>query len=251
AIAGGFDVNGNAVPGGTYSKVLGGYSLTGPLILQAALDPFARAGAVNPAALTNVYGTEFINARSALVSVDLQVVGSLFELPAGKVALALGGSFRRESLSGRADPNGRVTDPSTGAVNGNDQQWLGGTYADPFDRHRDIDALFAETRIPITGGEWSVPGAHEFELTAAVRGEKYSDAGRSTVPKMGFRWEPFDRQFVLRGNYSKSFSAPSLYAEYGPTDTRQVGAAVIQGVFGANYAGMPFNGEDGNNPNLR
>jgi iron complex outermembrane recepter protein len=26
---------------------------------------------------------------------------------------------------------------------------------------------------------------------------------------------------------------------------------VIQGVFGANYAGLPFNGEDGNNPNLK
>jgi iron complex outermembrane receptor protein len=250
AIAGGYDANGNAVAGGGYSKVLGGYSLTGPLILQPALDPFARGSAVNPAALANVYGTEFINARSALISVDLQVVGTLFELPAGKVSLAVGGSVRRESLSGRADPNGRVTDPVTGSVTGNAQQWLNGTYADPFDRHRDIDALFAETRIPITGENWALPGAHEFDITAAVRGEKYSDAGRSTVPKVGFRWQPFDRQFTLRGNYSKSFSAPSLYAEYGPTDTRQVGPGVLQGVFGANYSGLPFNGEDGNNPFL-
>jgi outer membrane receptor for ferrienterochelin and colicin len=250
AIAGGFDANGNPVPGGAYSQLLGGYSLTGPLVLQPALDPFARGSAVSPAALANLYGTEFINARSALASVDLQVVGSLFELPAGKVSLALGGSFRRESLSGRADPNGRVTDPTTGLVSGNDQQWLGGTYADPFDRHRDIDALFAETRIPVTGDAWDFPGAHQFDLTMAVRGEKYSDAGRSTVPKFGFRWQPLDRQLTVRGNYSKSFSAPSLYAEYGPTDTRQVGAAVIQGVFGGNYTGMPFNGEDGNNPHL-
>jgi iron complex outermembrane recepter protein len=250
AIAGGYDANGNAVAGGKYSKVLGGYLLNGPLVLQPALDPFARGGAVNPAALSNIYGTEFINARSALASVDVQVVGSLFELPAGKVSLALGGSFRRESLSGRADPNGRVTDPTTGLVTGNDQQWLGGTYADPFDRHRDIDALFAETRIPVTGESFSFPGAHAFDVTMAVRGEKYSDAGRSTVPKFGFRWQPFDPQLTVRGNYSKSFSAPSLYAEYGPTDTRQVGAGVLQGVFGANYTGMPFNGEDGNNPNL-
>jgi outer membrane receptor protein involved in Fe transport len=251
AIAGGFDASGNAVVGGGYAKVLGGFSLTGPLVLQPALDPFARGAAVNPAALANVYGTEFINARSALTSFDVQVVGTLFDLPAGKVGLAVGGSVRRESLSGRADDNGRVTDPATGLVTGNAQQWLGGTYADPFDRHRDIDALFAETRLPITSDAWHVPGAEEFDLTAAVRAEKYSDAGRSTVPKIGFRWQPFDHQFTVRGNYSKSFSAPSLYAEYGPTDTRQVGAGVIQGVFGANYTGMPFNGEDGNNPNLQ
>jgi outer membrane receptor for ferrienterochelin and colicin len=251
AIAGGYDASGNPVAGGSYSKVHSGYSLTGALVLQPALDPFARGSAVNPAALANVYGTEFINARSALTSFDLQVVGTLFEIPAGKVALAVGGSVRREALSGSADPNGRVTDPTTGLVSGNDQQWLGGTFADPFNRHRDIDALFAETRIPVTGQDWAAPGVHELELTAAVRGEKYSDAGRSTVPKVGFRWAPFDRQFTVRGNYSKSFSAPSLYAEYGPTDTRQVGAGVIQGVFGANYTGMPFNGEDGNNPTLK
>ena len=251
AIAGGFDASGNPVAGGAYSQVLGGYSLNGPFIVQPALNPFARGSAVNPASLANVYGTEFINARSALTSVDLQIVGTVFDLPAGKVGLAVGGSVRRETLSGRADNNGRVTDPVTGAVTGNDQQWLGGTYADPFDRHRDIDALFAETRIPVTSPSWGVPGVRALDVTAAVRGEKYSDAGSSTVPKIGFRWQPFDRQFTIRGNYSKSFSAPSLYAEYGPTDTRQVGAGVIQGVFGANYAGLPFNGEDGNNPKLQ
>ena len=251
AIAGGFDAGGNPVAGGAYSEVLGGYSLGGPLVLQPALDPFARGSALNPASVANVYGTEFINARSALTSFDLQVVGTLFELPAGKVGIAVGGSVRRETLSGRADNNGRVTDPVTGLVSGNDQQWLGGTFADPFNRHRDIDALFAETRLPVTSPSWGLPGIRAFDLTAAVRAEKYSDAGRSTVPKIGFRWQPFDRQLTLRGNYSKSFSAPSLYAEYGPTDTRQVGAGVIQGVFGANYTGLPFNGEDGNNPNLR
>jgi iron complex outermembrane receptor protein len=251
AIAGGFDANGNPVAGGAYSKVLGGYSLTGPSVLQPALDPFARGSALNPASIANLYGTEFINARSALTSWDVQFVGSVFELPAGKVGVAVGGSFRREALSGRADNNGRVTDPVTGVVTGNDQQWLGGTFADPFDRHRDIGALFAETRLPVASPSWGLPGIRAFDLTAAVRAEKYSDAGRSTVPKIGFRWQPFDRQFTLRGNYSKSFSAPSLYAEYGPTDTRQVGAGVIQGVFGNSYSGMPFNGEDGNNPNLR
>jgi len=251
AIAGGYDASGNPVVGGAYSKVYGGYSLAGPLVLQPALDPFARGSAVSSASLANLYGTELINARSQLASFDAKVVGRLFDMPAGEVALAVGGSGRRETLSGHADANGRVTDPATGLVTGNDQQWLGGTYADPFKRHRDIGALFAETRIPLTGPSWHVTGLNAFDITAAVRAEHYSDAGRSTVPKIGFRWQPVDRQFTLRGNYSKSFSAPSLYAEYGPTDTRQVGAGVIQGVFGANFTGMPFNGEDGNNPNLQ
>jgi outer membrane receptor for ferrienterochelin and colicin len=251
AIAGGYDANGNPVAGGAYSKVYGGYSLAGPLLLQPALDPFARGSALNAASLANLYGTEKINASSELASLDGRVVGSLFELPAGKIGIAVGAGFRRETLSGQADANGRVTDPVTGLVTGNAQQWLGGTYADPFKKHRDISSLFAESRVPLTSPSWDIVGLHALDLTAAVRAEKYSDAGRSTVPKFGFRWQPIDKQLTVRGNYSKSFSAPSLYAEYGPTDTRQVGSGVIQGVFGANYTGLPFNGEDGNNPALQ
>jgi iron complex outermembrane receptor protein len=250
AIAGGYDASGNPLAGGSYSKVYGGLSVANPLVLVPALDPFARSG-LNATTLANLYGTELINAKSQLLEWDASLNGTLFELPAGDVAGAMGAEWRRETLSGHTDPNGRNTDPVTGLTTGNDQFWFGGTYADPFHRSRNISAVFGEGRIPLTGKDWSVPGLRSFDLIAAVRAEKYSDAGSSTVPKLGFRWQPFDRQLTLRGNYSKSYSAPSLYSEYGPTDTRQVGAAVIQGVFGAQYAGLPFNGEDGNNPNLR
>jgi iron complex outermembrane receptor protein len=250
AIAGGYDANGNLVAGGNYSKVYSGYSLAGALALVPALDPFARSDAVNPAALANLYGNELINTSSKLTSFDAKLVGTLFNLPAGEVGAATGFSARRESLAGHTDPNGRVTDPETGSSTGNDQQWLGGTYADPFSKSRDIYGVFGEVRIPITSKQWNAPALHALDVTLAGRGEKYSDAGSSFVPKYGFRWEPVDSQFAVRGNYSKSFTAPTLFSEYGPTDTRQVGPAVIQGVFGPNYTGMPFNGEDGNNPNL-
>jgi len=251
AIAGGFDANGNAVVGGKFSKVYNGYSLSNPLLLQPALDPFALAAGIDPAALANLYGTELINTSSKLTSADAKLVGDLFHLPAGEVEAAFGVSARRESLSGHTDANGRVTDPTTGSTTGNDQQWLGGTYADPFSKSRNISGAFAEVRVPVAGKDWNAPLLRVLDVTVAGREEKYSDAGSSFVPKVGFRWEPFDKQFVVRGNYSKSFSAPTLYAEYGPTDTRQVGAGVIQGVFGSKYTAMPFNGEDGNNPNLK
>jgi hypothetical protein len=256
AIAGGYDANGNAMVGGGFSRVRGGFSPTGDLVLQPALDPFARAAGVNPAALTNLYGTEVINARSTLSSVDAKVVGAVFELPAGEVDLAFGVSVRREVLSGHADANGRVTDPVTGKTPSidpasNAQLWLGGTFADPFKKGRTIESIFAETRIPITGPGWNLPGFNAFDLTLAERAERYSDAGNSTVPKIGFRWQPLDGQLTVRGNYSESYSAPTLFAEYGPVNQRQVGAGVIQGVFGPNYTAMPFNGEDGNNPDLK
>jgi iron complex outermembrane recepter protein len=201
--------------------------------------------------LANLYGVEVINARSRLLSWDGKVVGSVFTLPAGNVSAAVGLAWRREELSGHADANGRVTDPVTGSTVGNSQLWQGGLNYDPFSAHRTIGAVFGETRIPVTSPQWNTTGLFAFDITAAVRTEKYSDTGKSTVPKIGFRWQPVDRQLTVRGNYSKSYSAPFLYAEYAPTSTRLVGSNVILGLFGPNYGGMPFNGEDGNNPNLK
>ena len=251
AIAGGYNAAGQAVAGGNYSKVYSGYSNSGALVLQPALDPFATAAGQDPGSLANVYGTELINAVSQLESWDGKIVGRVAELPAGGLALAVGGSVRREALSGHTDPNGRVTDPVTGAYAGNDQNWIGGTFANPFSAARTISGAFAETRIPVTSEEWSIPAFRQFDLTSAVRWEHYSDAGNSTVPKFGFLWEPMGKWLTFRGNYSKSFLAPNLYSEYGPTDTRIVAGTVIQGVFGSAFGALPFNGEDGNNPNLK
>jgi iron complex outermembrane receptor protein len=86
-------------------------------------------------------------------------------------------------------------------------------------------------------------------LIGAVRNEHYTDAGNSTVPKVGFRWEPVASQIVVRGNYSKSFTAPSLYAESGPLNIRQGGAAIITNAFPTGIAGTT-QVQDGNNPNL-
>jgi iron complex outermembrane receptor protein len=242
AIAGGFNAAGVATPGGAYSKVFSNFDTGSALILTPALDPFARGGR-SADALANIFGTEFISGESKLDSVDIQVnTTDLFSLPGGNVGLALGAAWRREALSASADLNGRNTGPTA-------QRWIGGQFFDPFSKSRTIQAAFGEVRIPITGEGWSPTGFHSFDLVGAVRFEHYSDAGDSTVPKIGFRWEPVDNQLIIRGTYSKSFTAPSLFAEYGPTDTRQAGGAIIQGAF-PGQPSSPFNAEDGNNPNL-
>ena len=251
AIAGGYDANGNAVAGGAYSKVYGGYSVNNPLVLQPALDPFAVRG-LTSAQLANIFGTERLHGDSKLYTWDAHTVGTLFGLPAGRVSMAVGVNWRREQISGHTDANGRNTDPVTGLTSGNDQNWANGVYSDPFTHGRDDSAVYAETRVPITSAAMALPALHQFELVAAARFEHYSDAGSATDPKFGFRWQPFDNQLVFRGTYAKSFSAPPLYQAYGPYDTRQAAGTIITGVFGANYANMnSFNAEDGNDPFLK
>jgi iron complex outermembrane receptor protein len=243
AIAGGFNAAGVATPGGAFSKVFSNFDTGSALVLAPALDPFARGGR-SADSLANIYGTERINGKSTLDSGDIQFnTSDLFALPGGNVGLAFGAAWRREALSASADANGRNTGPTA-------QRWIGGQFFDPFSKSRTIQAGFGEVRIPITGDGWSPPGFHALDLIGAVRFEHYSDAGDSTVPKVGVRWEPVDNQLVIRGTFSKSFTAPSLYAEYGPTDTRQAGGAIIQGAF-PGQPSSPFNAEDGNNPNLQ
>jgi len=103
--------------------------------------------------------------------------------------------FPRESLSGQTDPNGLNTGPTA-------QRWIGGTFADPFSGSRHISAAFAEFRAPLTSPSMELPGVHAFDLIGAARAERYSDAGGSVVPKLGFRWQPVNPQVTVRGTYA-------------------------------------------------
>ncbi len=265
AIAGGFDSSGNPLVGGAFSKVYSGFSLSSPLVLVPALDPLSRAP--NATTLGYIFGTERLHATSRLDSVDGRISGSLLKLPAGKVQFAAGAGYRKESLSGTPDANGYVhADPNFcndgGALVSNPSQWTGGQQADPFPvacststagsatpAGRKITSVFSEIRVPILGGDIRVPGFAKFDVIGAVRHEHYSDAGNSTVPKLGFFWQPIDSGLTIRGTFSKSFTAPPLYQEYGPVNFRLGGPAIITNTFGLSNNG--FQAEDGVNPNLK
>lgn len=265
AIAGGFDSAGNPVVGGAFSKVYSGFSLTSPLVLVPALDPLSNAP--NATTIGYIFGTERLHATSRLDSWDGKISGSFLRLPGGEIQLAVGGGWRKESLSGTPDPNGFVhADPNFcndgGTLATNPSQWTGGQQADPFPvtcstslpnsstpSGRKITSLFSEVRVPLLGGDWKIPGFAKFDLIGAVRHEHYSDAGNSTVPKLGFFWQPIDNGLTIRGTFSKSFTAPPLYQEYGPVNFRLGGSGIITNTFG--FVNNGFQAEDGVNPALK
>jgi iron complex outermembrane receptor protein len=253
AIAGGYNAAGVAAPGGNYSRVidLGAYPASSNFLYQPALDPFARAG-LNPASLANVYGTERINTTSILKGLDGKLVATPFSVPAGKFAIAVGAATRKESLTGTPDLNSYNL--STSPTNHN---WgAGGVFFDPFGKSRTIDSVYAETRIPLTSPTWNLPVLHALDLSLAGRTEKYSDTGKSSVPKVGLRWQPLDEQVTLRFTYSKAFTAPDLWHEYGPPSvTAASSATFFSGNLGVsdprlNQTFSYFSG-NGNNPGLQ
>ena len=265
AIAGGFNAAGIATPGGAFSQVYSGYSLNSPLVLVPALDPLSRTP--NATTLGYLLGTERLHATSRLDSFDGKISGNLVKLPAGNLAIAIGAASRHEALTGTTDANGFVhANPDYcnqgGTLAPNPSAWSGGQSADPFPvscstnaagsrtpNGRRITSVYGEARIPITGDDFTIPGFHEFDIIGAVRHEHYSDAGSSTVPKVGFFWQPVDAALTLRGTYSKSFTAPPLYQEYGPVNDRLAGPGIIPAAFPGLASGLsPV--EDGVNPNL-
>lgn len=229
-------------------------------ILNSALQSAIAAGLINLAAIkqdpvlfakANIFGDSLQILESKLITYDVRASGRLWHLPAGDLSMALGVGYRKETLSARADKNS-VIDPVTGT-----SAWNQGVTLNPFDQGRNVQAAFVELKVPLTGPAQSVPFAHLMEIDAAVRHEIYSgNDEKPTVPKVGFRWLPFDDQFAVRATYSKSFASPTLYSLFGPSGSGSTPSLV--GITAYNSAGQPIgpfpaiqgNQQSGANPNL-
>ena len=247
AIAGGYNSAGVATPGGAFSRVLTGFSESSTnFVIQPAINPFARTAALDPASLANVLGAELVHTKSSIESYDFKVVGTPVSLPAGKLGLAAGASTRRDWLAGNPDENSYNTGPTN-------HRWGGsGTYFDPFGHGRTVTGYFAEVRAPVAGPDWHVRGVHALDLSLAARQEHYSDSGDSRVPKLGLRWQPVDDQVTLRFNYSKAYTAPTLYAMFGPSITSKSGPTVISTALGnPAFNGLVLNSLSDSNPDLK
>jgi iron complex outermembrane receptor protein len=124
---------------------------------------------------------------SELFFVDTRLSTEFGQLPGGPVGLAVGAEYRAEKLndvpSARAQ-GGDILGQGITATNGD----------------RNSIAVFAEAGLPIT---------KSLEAQLAVRSDRYSDYGSSTVPKAGLKWK-VSPEFLLRANWGQGFRAPTL-----------------------------------------
>ncbi|MBJ7411233.1 MAG: TonB-dependent receptor [Phenylobacterium sp.] len=167
---------------------------------NAARDGFfnpysGTVGANSPGTLAAILsGSAHSRFRSRVSSANVQADGRLFDLPGGEVQLALGAQARREAFA-RGGSN-YLTQPV----------WVPGqsVVAD-----RTVLSLFGEVRVPLVGPDNRRAGIERLEISGAVRGERYSDFGRTVNPRLGVQWSP-TTGLTLRGTYGQSFRAPAL-----------------------------------------
>lgn len=170
-----------------------------------ALNLFTNGTTVrnSPAVLASLESGATRDAATRLTAFDAKTAGSLFDLPAGPVALAVGGQFRTETFSDERSPVQLLNQAVPPA---------------PARGDRDVTAGYVEVGVPVTAPAQSLVGLHSLDLNLAGRIESFSDAGigEDVVPKIGVRWQPFDPQVSLRASWGEGFRAPSLAELYLP-----------------------------------
>ncbi|MEY3775132.1 MAG: hypothetical protein RLZZ129_1912 [Verrucomicrobiota bacterium] len=205
-------------------------------------NPFARVQA--PGVVEGFLGTSFRDYTSELIGFDVRFTGEIMDLPAGPLAAAVGADTRRESLSFTNDRYDR-----TGG-------WLQATPRQPYSASSTTDGFFAEIRVPIFDKGNSRAGLHVMDLSIAARKEMYSKTSDPFVPKYSLRWLPFNDEFAIRGTYSESFSAPTLFDLTGPisqgfTAGININRYDTNGVLlGVTTGSRQYRSSSGSNPNL-
>jgi iron complex outermembrane receptor protein len=142
-------------------------------------------------------GTKLFGGEATLKQIDGTVSGEFWKLPGGPIGVAAGFDWRKEgyrfSDGSRDVPTGEVIRDA------------------PFDAEfprvsRTIKAVFTEVALPLD---------KTFEVSLAIRRDKYSDFGDTTNPKYSFKWNP-TQELLFRGSYNRGFRAPSFFQLYSP-----------------------------------
>lgn len=194
---------------------------TGNIVCNSKINPAAQIPYVAPGAIfdasvaacvpVNPFGGQFTQAQRNYLLTDTTSVGKitqfvgnafisgdlsqLFELPGGPIGFVIGGEYRRETNSFKADPLVEQGYTFYNAIP---------TFSAPA---FEVKEAFGEVRVPILK---DVPFFRELSLSGAARVSDYKGAtGTVYAYNGGVDWSPFS-DLHLRGNYSRAVRAPNL-----------------------------------------
>ena len=167
------------------------------------INLFGPVGSLNERMLNYIEARTHSRGTSRLRSLNLNLEGGLFTLPAGRVEFASGAEYRQEELTTRPDTLLRE-----GVL-------VGGSNFTATSGRRSVWEAYLEARLPILTGH---PLLGRMDANFAVRHSGYDDFGGETTPRVVLRWEP--RQGVgLRASWAEGFRAPDLNQLFSGTAT--------------------------------
>ncbi|HJV41498.1 TonB-dependent receptor domain-containing protein [Caulobacter sp.] len=162
----------------------------------APFNPFGE-GAPSAASLKYVFGELTSLGRTEMKGVEASVSGELFQLPAGAVAIAIGGEMRNDESKLAVDPLSQA-----GAYRlVNSQAFYG---------RSNTKEGFVEADIPVLKDVFL---AKDLSLNLAARHTEYSFSGGVNTWKAGVNWA-LTRELRLRYTRSRDIRAPNLTELY-------------------------------------
>ncbi len=173
-------------------------------IANGTLNPY-DVGATSPTVAASLLQYSRVTARNELYDYRAIIDGPLFELPGGSVRVAAGYEHMHDNFQSQ------TTNATTFVLQA------------PRRYTQKVDSVFGELQVPLVSGQNASPGVYELTLSGSARYDKYSDFGSTFNPKVGLTYRPVE-WFALRGNWGKSFTAPS------PVDQLNVFASSVSPV---------------------
>lgn len=140
-----------------------------------------------------ITGDFIIDTQTQLRVIEGFASGELGQTAQGAINIAFGVQLRNEDLEYNYDDNA------------NAENFLFVIGNPDFKAKRDIAAAFVELALPLSA---------TVDLQLALRNEDYDGEFSSTDPKIALLWRPLN-SLSIRGSYSSSFRAPSLFQQSG------------------------------------
>ncbi len=157
-------------------------------------------GSNTQAALAAVSRHNLVIGKQRLENYRVIADGSILQIPGGGVRLAIGAEYLDEEHNSL----NTFGETAYGAENS----------VPTVELDRDVTSAFVEIAVPIVGDANTKSGLHSLTFSASGRYDDYSDVGGTFNPKIGVTYELVD-WIAIRGNWGKSFNAPSLVDSTG------------------------------------
>lgn len=189
AVSGGIDPRAPTAPGATRPGIVG-------LLNSGIINPFSTiqsAAALAGLDAVSAEGVTLYGGKYEVKQLDASVSGSLFELPAGSVQVALGVDYRRETYSFDGSSAAIVGQPDIFNVAFDNANALES-------QNRTVKAAYAEVLVPVFD---------MLEVTGAVRIDDYTGFGSTVNPKVSAKFSPTD-WLMFRGSYNTGFRVPAF-----------------------------------------
>ncbi len=162
------------------------------------LNLFGGAGSITDAMYDYLAFTEHDRSAQRIWDGTANLTGSLFDLPAGPVGVAIG--YEHRDLKGSFTPDTLI---QAGLGADIPAQATAGRY--------NADEVYGELSVPLFKDQ---PFARLLNGSFAVRHSNFSLSGSKTTIKGGADWKPVN-DLLVRGTYAQGFRAPSIGELFG------------------------------------